>query len=63
MTGDDLDRDPIGGKSGQGRLGALLWRIQEGGEAHKDQFRRARVLWMIQRARASPETPKSPDSL
>ena len=39
IAGDDLDRDPIGGKSGQGRLGALLWRIEEGGEAREDQFR------------------------
>src|SRR3974390_1395417 len=39
VASDDLDCDPIGGKSGQGRLGALLWRIEECGEAHKDQLR------------------------
>jgi hypothetical protein len=39
VAGDDLDRDPVGGKSGQGCLGALLWRIEEGGEPRKDQFR------------------------
>ena len=39
VAGDDLDRDPVGGKSGQSRLGALLGRIEEGGKARKDQFR------------------------
>ena len=38
VAGDDLDRDPVGGKSCQGRLGALFWWIEEGGEAHKDEF-------------------------
>ena len=39
VAGDDLDRDPIGGQPGQRPFGALLGRIEEGGEARKDQFR------------------------
>ncbi len=39
VAGDDLDHDTVGGKSGQGGLGALLGGIKEGGEARKDQFR------------------------
>ena len=39
VAGNDLDRDSVGGQSRQGRLGALLGWIEEGGEARKDQFR------------------------